>query len=338
MKNKTIYINKLISSIFITLLLIYFLIITPNRKLIFIPFLLCSISNIGKNVCMLLDKKKFANIFHKLFIISFLTFWFGILAFGSYLFVKEHNYFSLLFTIPFWLVGIYIVRKSFFDIKKKKVEKNKMSKFNFKIIVSCFLVLSVLIIGIICLFVGIHNTYKLNEKTKNYMITDGYLKDYHIYNIDEDGTTYQLIYTYQVDEKEYTITTDYGVGYIPESNSIRKVKYNPNNPSEAILVGTNSSNFLIYFGAFFTLGGMVFVLAVLHIKGVFDKFKFDVIGAYIGIVFFIVGIGIIVLQNGTSSSFIETIKSMGLWFLIPIMFIIVGGVQTIKCLFFKRAK
>ena len=168
------------------------------------------------------------------------------------------------------------------------------------------------------------------------METDGYFVDYNIYDVDEDGTTYQLVYTYEVEGNQYKTATDYGVGSIPEINSVRKVKYNPNNPSEAVLSGTNRSNFLIFFGAFFTLGGMVFALGALHIKGVFDGFRFDVIGTFLGFVFLIIGIGIILLQLGTVSSLIEVIQSFGFWIFVPIMFIIIGVFQIVKCLFVKR--
>lgn len=134
------------------------------------------------------------------------------------------------------------------------------------------------------------------------------------------------------------VSTDYGVEKIPAVNSMRKVKYDPNNYEKAVLVGTNRNNGLIYFGAFFVLGGMVFVLIFLQIKGVFDKIKIDVIGTYIGVIFTIIGIGIILLQNGMTSSFIETVKTMGFWILIPIMFIIVGIFQTIKCLLLPKLK
>jgi len=51
----------------------------------------------------------------------------------------------------------------------------------------------------------------------------------------------------------------------------------------------------------------------------------------------IIGVGVILFQNGTTSSFIETVKSMGLWILIPIIFIIIGVFQIIKSLFFERS-
>lgn len=112
----------------------------------------------------------------------------------------------------------------------------KIKKMDFRMVISFLLVCSVLIIGIVCLWFGIKDTYKLNKITREYSTTNGYFKDYEIYNKSRDGITYRLFYTYEIEEKEYTIATDYGVGMIPEKNSIREVKYNPDNPSEAILV------------------------------------------------------------------------------------------------------
>lgn len=339
-KNQNIYIGTIIRSLIIFIFLL--LIITKNSdmlsKLMIFPFLLCSLFSVGKNICLLKDKNNIANVFSKLFIISFLTFWFGLLGYGSYLFIKVNNYFNLVFTLPFWIGGIYIIRKFLFGISSKSVPKNKKLKFNFQIIISGLLVASVLIIGVVCLFFGIHDTYKLNAKIKGYLTTEGYFTDYEVYDTDKDGTTYRHIYTYKVDGKEYVVKTDFGLGYIPAENSVREVKYNPDNQKESVLVGTNKNNFLIYFGAFFFLGGSVFVLGALYVKGVFDKVKIDVIGTYVGIVFFIVGLGIIFFQSSTTGSLLETIKSFSFWILIPIMFISVGIFQTIKCLFFKQKK
>ena len=125
--------------------------------------------------------------------------------------------------------------------------------------------------------------------------------------------------------------------FVPAMNSIRQVKYNPDNPSQSVLAGSNRNNGLIFIGAFFILGGMVFVLIFLQIKGVFDKIKIDIIGLYIGVVFVIIGIGILAFQMGTASSLIAAVKAMGLWVLIPIMFMVVGSMQTIKCLKKKRS-
>lgn len=188
------------------------------------------------------------------------------------------------------------------------------------------------------LFFGIRDTYKLNNNTRGFITTNAYYKDYEIFNSDKDKTTYKLNYVYDVDGIEYEVSTDYGLGTIPDINSIREVKYNPDNPSESILVGLNNKKGLIYAGAFFVLGSIPFILFGLMMLGLFDKVKIDVIGTYIGFAFLIIGIGIILLQNAETFVLLETIKNMKLWFLIPIMFIVVGIYQIINCLIIKKNK
>lgn len=336
---KGIYINQIIRDL-IAITILFWLFSNNNglMKFIIMPFIICLLLSIGKSICLIIgkDKYKYANIFNKLYALVFLLFASCFLIFWSYTIIKNNNYLTLLFTIPFWLMEIHFIRKYFFKKSQKDLSNKRKSKFNLKIIFSCLLVLAVLASGFLCLFIGIKDTYNFNQKTKDYVTTD--FKDYNIYNIDEEGTTYKLIYEYEVDGKKYMVSTDYGVEKIPAVNSVRKVKYDPNNYEKAVLVGTNRNNGLIYFGAFFVLGGMVFVLIFLQIKGVFDKIKIDVIGTYIGVIFTIIGIGIILLQNGMTSSFIETVKTMGFWILIPFMFIIVGIFQTIKCLLLPKLK
>lgn len=336
---KVVFTNNIIRAIFILGLLILAFVKNEHLylRLFIISFILLIICNIAKNLCNLLNKSKIANIFHKLFVIIFILFVIAFLIIWSYLVFKNKQYFSLLFTIPFWIFAIYIIRKYLFGIKTNSIPSNK--KFDYKFIIPAFLVFTVLLVGIVCLFMGIKDTYSTNKKTKDYILTTGVYQDYEIYDSnDRKGTTYRLIYVYKVDNKKYEIKTDYGSGSIPSANSERKIKYNPNDPSEAIFLGTNKNNMLIYFGAFFLLGGMVFVLEFLYIIGVFDKIRINIFGLYIGFVFFVIGIGIIAIQIGEGLSIFEIIKEMKFWFLIPIMFLIVGVFQIIKCLFFERLK
>ena len=251
--------------------------------------------------------------------------------------MKNKQYFYLVFTIPFCVFIVYMIHKCFLSVNSNSKKSNKKDGFNFKIGVSYILVASILLVGIICLFIGIKDIYYTNKKTKNYLTTTAYYDSYEIYDSnDGNNTTYRLIYVYEVNDNKYTIKTDYGSGSIPDMNSERKIKYNPKNPSDAIFLGTNKNSMLIYFGAFFFLGGMVFVLGFLYILGVFDKIKINLLGLYIGIVSITVGIGILGIKLGELSSLISVIKQMKFWILIPIMFIIVGIFQIIKCLFFKR--
>lgn len=332
------YIVNIIKSTIVTVVL--FIIELKSKgiitRLIILPFLFTQIFLIGKNVCLLKENVQGANIFKRLSVLSFIIFWFGFLAFWSHLTIKEKNYFPLLFVIPFCIVGIYFIRKNLLGIDTQNQLENKNSKFNFRIIIGCILLATVFLSGIIILFIGIKDTYKLNKITQKYSITEGYFKYYEIYSTSKKGKkTYKLFYYYIIDDEVYTVSTDYGVGRIPEKNSIRQVKYNPKNPNEAILVGTNSSNFLIYFGVFFTLGGTTFIIVVLNSKGLFNKAKIDIMGTYFGVVITIIGIGILLFQNGATLSFKETIKFFGIWIFIPISFIVIGTIQTAKSSFLR---
>jgi len=341
---KSIFVTNIVRAILIFIILVFVFIKNEqlSLRLMIASFLLMLICYIAKNLCNLFNKPIGVKIFHKLFITIFLIFGACFIIVWSYAFIQNNQYFPLIFTIPFWIFEIHIFRKSLLEIKQPK-QGMKKSKFDFKLVVTCLLVFSVLLSGIICLVIGIKDSYKISKETKNYLTTTSYYKDYEIYDSykknhgkTENHTTYRLIYIYEINGKEYSIKTDYGSGSIPSKNSSREIKYNPDNPSEAVFIGTNRNSGLIYFGAFFLLGGMVFVLIFLYIKGVFDKIKINILGLYIGFVCLIVGIGLIAFQMGEISSFIEAIKRMGLWILIPAIFIFVGGFQIIKCLFFER--
>ena len=338
---RTVFINSIIRSIFIFLFLVFIFIKNKQlySRLFIFPFILLIACYIIKDICNLFNKTKISKLFQKLSILIFSLFAIIFVIMYSYTCIKNKQYFILIFTIPFWIFFIYLVCKYLLGIKKSSKHNDKSTKFNFKIMVSCFLVVSVLLIGIVSLFFGIKGTYDTNEKTKNYILTNGYYKDYEIYDSDEVGgsnITYRLIYVYTVDGEEYSLKTDYGSGIIPDVNSERKIKYDPDNPSEALFVGINKDSILIYFGTFFVLGGMVFVLSFLYILGVFDKTKINVLGLYIGIVCIILGIGIITIQFGEGASLMSVIKQMRFWILVPIIFIATGIFQVIKCLFFER--
>ena len=337
MKN-TIFINNIIRAVFILVVLIFALISNEQFyvRLAILSFIVLLLCNVGKNICNLLNKTKLANLFHKVFIALFIIFAIAFIILWSYSVVKSNEGYSLLFTIPFWIFIIYIIIKNFI-IKNRNQHCKYESKI--KMIGSSLLVSSVLLLGIILLTMGIKDTINTNNKTKDYILTSAYFSDYEKYDEDDfDDNTYRLIFVYRVNNIEYQIKTDYGSGTLPESNSERKIKYNPHNPSEAIFLGTNKNNLLIYAGIFFIMGGMVFVLGYLYILGVFDKIKINVLGIYIGLVFVIMGIGIFAILFGESLSFTTVVKQMKLWTLMPLIFIVVGSLQIIKCLFLEDKK
>lgn len=100
-----------------------------------------------------------------------------------------------------------------------------------------------------------------------------------------------------------------------------------------IVVGIKRADtMLIFAGAFFALGAFTFVLAALTINGTLDKFKIDVLGLYIGVLFAGVGIGFLALKYTESNSVSETIQSFGFWIMIPILMTVAGVIQILKCL------
>lgn len=331
---KTIYTSNIIKALFVLLILVFVLV--KNKQvgigLMLISFILMILCYLIKNICYLINKPKIANLFHKLYIIIFLAFGASFLIVWSYAVIKAKIYFPLFLTIPFWYCEFYLFRKYILGINSKSTKKRN---FNFKIFVSSFLVILVLLMGILCLALGIKDTYFNDKNTKNYLTTTAYFIDYEI-NEKDDDNSYFLIYEYNVDGQNYTLKTTYSTGFVPDLNSSREIKYNPDDPKEAIFLGTNSNNFLIFYGAFFLFGGLVFVLIYLQGKGVFAKFKIDILGLYIGIIFTIIGFGIFALKLGENLSFLATLKQLGFWSIIPLMFIALGLYQVIKCILKKN--
>lgn len=149
---KNMPIRNLISAIIVTALLIHFMTTSPSPKIIFIPFLICSISMIGKSIAQLLQKKKAELVFGKLYVLGFLLFLIGFLVVAVYMAIRDNNYSMLLFSVPFWLVGIYLIKKR---ILRKEGKKNGGSAFIFAVVVSALLVMIAFLAGIYLLITGI---------------------------------------------------------------------------------------------------------------------------------------------------------------------------------------
>ena len=144
--------KNLITSLLATVLLLHFMIKSPSPKIIFIPFLICSLSMVGKSIARIMNKEKMEFIFGIIFTLGFLLFFIGFLIFADYVSIRDKNYSLLLFSIPFWLIGIFLIRKRFLD---KNGEKDSESFFTFAFIVSALLVIIALLAGIFLLICGI---------------------------------------------------------------------------------------------------------------------------------------------------------------------------------------
>lgn len=149
---KSLATRNLMSSIMVTMALLYFMVKSPSPKIIFVSFLICGISMAGKSIAQILNKKKLELIFGKLFILGFLLFFIGFLVVAGYISIRDKNYSLLMFSIPFWLVGIFLIKNKLLN---KKQKKSGESFFTFAFIISTLLVVIALLTGIFFLVSGI---------------------------------------------------------------------------------------------------------------------------------------------------------------------------------------
>ena len=75
------------------------------------------------------NKKQLAKLFSKINVIAFLVYFFSFMIVWCFTSIKNGDYLQILFSIPFWLIGIYILKKTFFDQKVKINNDKNNSKF-----------------------------------------------------------------------------------------------------------------------------------------------------------------------------------------------------------------
>ena len=118
---KIFIIRQLIISI-IAFLILIFAFFKNNffSKVIISPFLICSIAIFFKDLFLLLNNKKLADIFKYIFRISFFIYWFGFLCFFDFICIKDRYYFLLLISLLFWIIGFKTFHNLFFSKGLKK--------------------------------------------------------------------------------------------------------------------------------------------------------------------------------------------------------------------------
>ena len=86
-------------------------------QLVLTPFLLAAVATLGLTISIYKENGPLVIVFQKCYIISFLLYWFGFLGIWCFYALKDKQIGMLLFTIPFWAVGIFAIIKNFFDKK-----------------------------------------------------------------------------------------------------------------------------------------------------------------------------------------------------------------------------
>ena len=113
--------RKLVKASIAIVILVYFMIRTTSPKIIFVPFLICCIASIGKNLGLLFNRTKIAWYFDRIFKVVFFLSWFVFLIVACYIAVRDGNYKVILFTMPFWLGGLFFAKRKFQGPKDKQI-------------------------------------------------------------------------------------------------------------------------------------------------------------------------------------------------------------------------
>lgn len=146
------YTGKLISSLFITGLLVYIMLNTTSPKIIFVPFLICAVSMALKTVGQIFEKEGMVFFFDRLFKGGFFLYGFGFLLVFDYLALKDKQYGLLVYSLLFWAVLLFVFKRVFFNSNR---EAERPPKFNIAKIAAAGLVIISFLAGVALLVLGI---------------------------------------------------------------------------------------------------------------------------------------------------------------------------------------
>lgn len=191
----------------------------------------------------------------------------------------------------------------------------------------------IVLLGVVFMYIGF--TGSSFYMYKDYIVTTGYYTEYEAIKT-EEGLNYKLIYSYNVDGVDYLVETGYSISDLPNEGSTRNIRYNPDNPSQAVVVGSNMGDVLLLIGFLF----FMFPLAML--SSLFSqKFKkiVNIELLFVGLGFIGVGWLMFYLISG-SFSIIEILRAFSvnysLIYLLSTLFCIIGAVTIIKSFINKK--
>ena len=107
------YISKIISSLFITIVLLKLFLKSNSllSKIIILLFCLFSISLTLLYIFYLFRKDRLINIFKRINTIIFFSYWFLFLTYYDYLCLIRKNYQLLILSLIMWVVGFLVLKR-----------------------------------------------------------------------------------------------------------------------------------------------------------------------------------------------------------------------------------
>lgn len=80
-------------------------------RIVVIPFLVFAVALGMKNTLIMMNKRDLAIKVSKVYVVAFLIYWFGFLIYWDYASFMDGDYMKILYSVPFWLGGIYFTYK-----------------------------------------------------------------------------------------------------------------------------------------------------------------------------------------------------------------------------------
>ena len=202
----------------------------------------------------------------------------------------------------------------------------------------CFVILC----GLAMIGFGVKLEIDKNNKTKNYVSIKAEYIGSDRY--DEEGDTHSLEYKYIVNGETYYISTDYGTSVEPKDGTTKTIRYNPDNPSEAVISGAGGNFLLFLIGGMFTLIPIIFIMTSDNEKKNTNqrlkKIKSNIISLLVGLIFTGMGAGVYYALCDASDGLspINLFKNAGVVGIFPIIFLALGIYMILITLFAKRNK
>lgn len=168
-------------------------------------------------------------------------------------------------------------------------------------------------VGILMIFFGTKSLINNVVKTKDYLVTTGTCVRFNKYGAD-DGVTYSAVFEYIVNDKKYTIE-DETMNRNTKTGTIRKIKYNAENPNEAIVNGFPYSLLVIIIGLLFSLPLVIAWYVKEEIIALLFGLFFTLIGIFF-LIFFLISSPEFNLNNLIFILFSLIFLAIGLYILI----------------------
>lgn len=154
----------------------------------------------------------------------------------------------ILVDILLWMVVVILFRIFQFKILNRNIIDVFKSKMFIYIAYSVFV-----IFGLTFISVGIISNFN-NKDDDSLKVQGKYIgKEFAGYDNENDSEMYYLIYEYVVEEKRYTVTTNYSTSKLPYYGDEKTIYYDLENPSNGHVDSSSSDYFIIIFGVVFMI-------------------------------------------------------------------------------------